>query len=124
MPRRTSATSDGANVRLDVETSLRRAVRGRTHTRTERHSPGPHPPRRRRPPTQAAGQRDASVVVGLVLQDLVGAEELLEQDDPRELVGQRHRPEREPVVRALELEPERPAYGAGHGPPPPPAGLL
>src|SRR4051794_21305407 len=49
------------------------------------------------------------MVVGLVLQDLVGAEELLEQDDPRELVGQRHRPEREPVVRALELEPERPA---------------
>ena len=35
--------------------------------------------------------------------------ELLEQDDLRELVGQRHRPEREPVVGALELEAERAA---------------
>ena len=32
------------------------------------------------------------------------AVELLEQDDARELVGQRERAEREPVVDALELE--------------------
>ena len=36
-------------------------------------------------------------------------EELLEQHDARELVRQRHRPEREAVVGALELEPERAA---------------
>src|SRR4051794_41281118 len=49
------------------------------------------------------------VVVRLVLQDLVGAEELLEQHGACELVGQRHRAERQAVVGALELEPERPA---------------
>ena len=33
----------------------------------------------------------------------MGAVELLEQHDPRELVRQRHRPEREPVVARVEL---------------------
>ena len=44
-----------------------------------------------------------SVMVGLAGEDLVGAEELLEQHDPRELVRERHRAEREPVVAAVEL---------------------
>src|SRR3954470_13214869 len=51
----------------------------------------------------------SSVVVGLAGKDLVGAVELLEQHDARELVGQGHRPEREPVVDAVELEAERAA---------------
>jgi hypothetical protein len=43
-------------------------------------------------------------------EDLVCTIELLEQDDPRELVRQRHPAERELVVAALELQPaERPA---------------
>ena len=37
------------------------------------------------------------------------AVELLEQDDPRELVGQRQRAEREAVVDVVELQAERPA---------------
>jgi len=36
----------------------------------------------------------------------VRPEELLEQHDARELVGQRHRSEREAMIGALELEPE------------------
>src|SRR3954454_5902964 len=43
-------------------------------------------------------RRAVSVVVGLTGQDLVGAEQLLEQHDAGELVGQRHRAEREVVV--------------------------
>src|SRR3954453_10684081 len=63
------------------------------------------------------------MMVRLPREDLVRAEELLEQDDPRELVGQRHRPEREPVVRGLELEPERPADNEAQVAPPHPGGL-
>ena len=48
-------------------------------------------------------------MVRLAREDLVGAEELLEQDDARELVRQRHRAEREQVVVALERRPERAA---------------
>src|SRR3954447_7420208 len=40
------------------------------------------------------------VVVRLTGEDLVGAEELLEQHDARELMGQGHRAERQPVVGA------------------------
>src|ERR671921_2446373 len=68
---------------------------------------------RRRRRKAAKSRRSAtrsSVVVGLVLEDLVGAEQLLEQHDPRELVGQRERAERQPMVGALELEPERAAH--------------
>jgi hypothetical protein len=39
----------------------------------------------------------------------VAAVQLLEQDDPRELVGQRQRPEREAVVDLVELQTERAA---------------
>src|SRR3954454_432836 len=63
----------------------------------------------------------SSVVVGLAGKDLVGAVELLEQHDPGELVGQGHRPEREPVVDGVEVGAERaaddePADGADVGP--------
>src|SRR3954468_6480929 len=46
-------------------------------------------------------RRTVSVVVRLTGDDLVGAEELLEEHDAGELVGQRHRAEREPVVDAV-----------------------
>ena len=49
------------------------------------------------------------MVVGLAGQDLVGAEELLEQHDPRELVRQGQRAQREAVVDVVELQPERAA---------------
>src|SRR3954470_19530284 len=49
-------------------------------------------------PSVRRRRRMESVVVGLTGEDLVGAEQLLEQHDPRELVRQGHRPEREPVV--------------------------
>src|SRR4051812_3521181 len=48
--------------------------------------------------------RCRSVVVGLVAEDLVGAVDLLEQHHARELVRQRHRPERQPVVDAVQLD--------------------
>ena len=48
-------------------------------------------------------------MVRLAGDDLVGAIELLEQDDPRELVGQRHRAKRQAVIGARELEPVRAA---------------
>src|SRR3954451_21292378 len=41
-------------------------------------------------------RRTVSVVVRLTGEDLVGAEELLQQHDPRELMGQGHGPERQP----------------------------
>src|SRR5918997_5129953 len=64
---------------------------------------------RRSPPGQAGREpSSASVVVGLAGEDLVGAVELLQQHHPRQLVRQRHRPERHPLVR-LEVEPHRPA---------------
>ena len=56
--------------------------------------------RRRRGEAGGARGSPASVVVGLAGEDLVAAVELLEQHDARELVRQRHRPEREPVVDA------------------------
>src|SRR3954469_10183473 len=65
--------------------------------------------RRRRNAWNSRRSVIASVVVGLVLEDLVRAEELLEQHDARELVRQRQRPERQPVVGPLEVEPIRPA---------------
>jgi len=49
----------------------------------------------------------ASVVVGLAGDDLVRAVDLLEQDDAGKLVGQGDAAEREAVVTALELDPER-----------------
>src|SRR5918992_5929837 len=60
-----------------------------------------------------AGQADQSlrgpsVVVRLAGEDLVGPEQLLQQHHPGKLVGQRHRPERHPLV-GLEVEPLRPA---------------
>jgi hypothetical protein len=48
-------------------------------------------------------------MVGLARQDLVGPVELLEQHDARELVREGQRPERQPVVPALQRDPERPA---------------
>ena len=54
-------------------------------------------------------RRIGSVVVGLAGEDLVAAVELLEQHDAGELVGQRDRAEREAVVDASQLEPERAA---------------
>src|SRR4051794_41794596 len=50
-----------------------------------------------------------SVMVWLVRQDLVRAVELLEQHDAGELVGQRHRPERQLHVAVLEVEAPRSA---------------
>src|SRR5450432_3952067 len=50
-----------------------------------------------------------SVVVGLAGEDLVGAVELLEQDDARELVGQGQRAEAEAVVDLLERRAHRTA---------------
>src|SRR4051812_24724321 len=64
---------------------------------------------RRRNARSSALSDMASVVVGLVLEDLVGAEELLEEHHAGELVGQRQRAEREAVVGALELEAVRAA---------------
>src|SRR3954447_293177 len=64
---------------------------------------------RRRNARSSALSDMASVVVGLVLEDLVGAEELLEEHHAGELVGHRQRPEREAVVGALELEAVRAA---------------
>src|SRR4051794_12522901 len=55
-----------------------------------------------------------SMMVGLARQDLVGPEQLLEQHHARELVGQRHRAEREPVVAALQRGPERAADHEAH----------
>src|SRR5581483_210534 len=63
-------------------------------------------------PSSTARRRTVSlVVVRLTGEDLVGAEELLEQHDARELVGQGHRAEREAVVgRGLSpAQPERAA---------------
>src|SRR4051794_19873941 len=51
-------------------------------------------------PSVRRRRRMASVVVGLTGEDLVGAEELLEQHHPRELMRQGHRSQREPVIRA------------------------
>ncbi len=48
-------------------------------------------------------------MVGLPGEDLVRAVELLEEDDPGELMRQRHRPEREAMVDLGELEPVWPA---------------
>src|SRR4051812_25912013 len=45
------------------------------------------------------------MVVGLARQDLVGAVELLDQHHAGELVRERHRPERQRLVAALEPEP-------------------
>ena len=73
----------------------------RQHDEAEQHEPAGEAP--------AARSCGPSVVVGLARDDLVRAVELLEQDDARELVGQRHRAEREPAVGALELQPERAA---------------
>src|SRR5581483_233943 len=65
----------------------------------------------------------ASIVIRLAGQDLVRTINLLEQDDARELVGQRDRPERQPVIDVLELQPERaPDHEAQV--PPAPAPLL
>src|SRR5688500_4388917 len=50
-----------------------------------------------------------SVMVGLAREDLVGAEELLEQHHARELVRERHRAEREPVIAAVQPAAVRPA---------------
>src|SRR3982751_6036768 len=50
-----------------------------------------------------------SVVIRLAGEDLVAAVELLEQHDASELMGQRERAEREPVVDVVEVEPERAA---------------
>ena len=47
-------------------------------------------------------------MVWLAGNDLVRPVELLEQDDPGELVRQRHPAEREPHVAAVEVEPARP----------------
>src|SRR5918992_1461749 len=47
------------------------------------------------------------IVIRLAGKDLVGAEQLLQQHHPRELVGQGHRPERQAQVAALELDPAR-----------------
>src|SRR5918992_1284900 len=44
------------------------------------------------------------IVIGLAGEDLVGAVELLQQHHPRQLVWQRHRAQRQPLVR-LEVEP-------------------
>ncbi len=46
-----------------------------------------------------------SIVIRLAREDLVGAIELLQQHDSRELVRQRDRPERELGVTPLEREP-------------------
>lgn len=54
-----------------------------------------------------------SVIVRLTREDLVRPVELLEQHDPGELVGQRHRSQRDPLVGALELDPERAADDEG-----------
>ena len=43
-------------------------------------------------------------MVGLAGQDLVGTVELLEQDDSGQLMGQRDRSEREPVVHVAQIE--------------------
>src|SRR4051794_1949435 len=51
-----------------------------------------------------------SVMVWLVRQDLVRAVELLEQHNAGELMGQRHRPERELHVAVLQGETARPAH--------------
>src|SRR3954452_15496715 len=48
-------------------------------------------------------------MVGLAGQDLVRAEELLEQHHAGQQVRQRQRPERDALVAALELGPDRPA---------------
>src|SRR5215210_4328573 len=61
------------------------------------------------PAERSSSMGVTSVMVGLAGQDLVRAEQLLEQHDARELVRQRHRPEREPVVAALELRSVRTA---------------
>src|SRR5262245_12872451 len=45
-------------------------------------------------------RRMVSVVVALTGEDLVGAEQLLEQHDPGKLMGQCHRAERQPVIGA------------------------
>jgi hypothetical protein len=45
-------------------------------------------------------------VIGLPGDDLVGPVELLEEDDPSELVRKGERSERDPVLDRLELEPE------------------
>jgi hypothetical protein len=44
-------------------------------------------------------------VVRLVAEDLVRAVDLLEQDHSRKLMGQGHRPERQAVIDALQLDP-------------------
>src|SRR3712207_7241710 len=49
------------------------------------------------------------MMVRLAGKDLVGPEQLLEQHDAGELVGQRHGAEREPVVAPLERRPVRAA---------------
>jgi Protein of unknown function (DUF3467) len=48
-------------------------------------------------------------VVGLAGQDLVAPVELLEQDHPGELVGERQLPQREAVLNPIQIEPERTA---------------
>src|SRR5947209_13541912 len=52
----------------------------------------------------------ASVVVGLPGQDLVGPIDLLEQDDPSQLVGQGQPGQAEAMIEVFELQAERSAH--------------
>src|SRR5918998_1532012 len=55
-----------------------------------------------------------SMMVRLPGEDLVRAEELLDQHDAGELVRERHRTEREPLVAPVELDPVRAAEHEAH----------
>src|SRR4051812_39692483 len=57
--------------------------------------------------------RGPSVVVRLARQDLVRAIQLLQQHHARQLVRQRHRPERQLLVAVLQVDPARAAHDEG-----------